>query len=904
MDSILDNTKRPSPEALLEKAEEEHRGRLKVFLGAAPGVGKTYEMLEVARVKKQQGIDVVIGIVETHGRRETQSLLQGLEIIPRKQVHYKNRVLEEMDLDAILIRKPALVLVDELAHTNAPTSRHPKRYMDVEEILAAGIDVYTTLNIQHLESLNDVVAQITSIRVRETLPDSVIDRADEIELIDLTSKDLIQRLKEGKVYVADQAQRALKNYFTEGNLTALRELALRRTAQRVDDQMLHYMQAHAISGPWSAGERVLVCVSENPNVVDLVRYARRMADRLQAKWTSIYVETQRYHTLNEQTRDRIAEALNLSEQLGADAVTIPGRNIATDLIDYAKRHNITQIIIGKSERSRWFEILHGSVVHDLVRKAGNIGVHVVAGNSDVLQEKVKNDTAPIHETEYETSIVSAYFYSSLTVLAALSVGLVINNVINIPNISMIFLAAVLFSALRYGLWPSLWASVLSVFSYSYFFLQPLYVLSIAKPSNIVALVFFLIVAILTSNLTVSLRSQVRIARGRANETAELYNFSKKLAAIGSIDDLLWAAAYQIANMLKVKVVLLLSEGDDLLIKVGYPPEDQLDDTDMAAAKWAWHNELAAGNGADTLPGAKRLFLPLKTERGSLGVIGIHKEENSTGPLLSPDGRRLLDAILGQTAIALERIHLVEDSDQARFLTEAGRQLSILLRAVAKDLKSMTQLFTNAITTMEQGKGKDALSNKNLLSLNEIKNKNHQIKWFIENIYDLKKLDENQITVEPLTINFENFVTELYKQIEEILPYHKIDLQSDIDRQEFSFDGILLKKILYNIFFIIAQETPVETKVFIHFFIEQKYIYIEIKDEGPSVLPEELERFRKKFHEPLFRKSSASFGLGLYLCCRFIQILDGTISVMNREDQSGSIFNLKVPISLSQDQSDF
>src|SRR5271170_516147 len=329
-----DRDSRPSPEALLAAAQEQGRGRLKIFLGAAPGVGKTYEMLQTAHAKRREGIDLVVGIVETHNRQETAALLEGLEVIPRRQIDYKGRVLEEMDLDAILARRPQLVLVDELAHTNAPGSRHPKRYLDVEELLAAGIDVYTTLNIQHVESLNDVVAQITRIRVRETVPDSVIERADDIELIDLTPEDLIQRLKEGKVYVPTQAERAVRHYFQPGNLTALRELALRRTAQRVDEQMLTYMQAHTISGPWAAGERVLVCVSEDPAVGALVRYARRAADRLHAKWTAIYIESPRHHRLTEAQRDRIADALRLAERLGAETVTLPGSRIADELIGY------------------------------------------------------------------------------------------------------------------------------------------------------------------------------------------------------------------------------------------------------------------------------------------------------------------------------------------------------------------------------------------------------------------------------------------------------------------------------------------------------------------------------------------------------------------------------------------
>src|ERR1700720_4068397 len=379
-----DADQRPSPEALLEAArrEENRAGKLRIFVGAAPGVGKTYEMLQQARARKNDGYDIIVGIVETHGRRETESLLEGLEVVPRRRLEYKGQWLEEMDLDAILARRPQIVLVDELAHTNAPGSRHPKRYLDIEELMSRGIHVYTTVNIQHIESLNDVVAQITHVRVRETVPDSVFDRADAIELVDITPDDLIERLKEGKVYVPKQAERALEHYFSPGNLTALRELALRRTADRVDEQLLTHMQAHAIPGPWAAGERILVCISEDPRAVGLVRYTKRLADRLHAPFTALYVETRRSLQLNEVERDRIADTLRLAEALGGEGLSVPGsmRSIADEMVGFAHANNVTQIVVGKSARSRWFEILHGSVVHELVRKSGNISVHVIAGD--------------------------------------------------------------------------------------------------------------------------------------------------------------------------------------------------------------------------------------------------------------------------------------------------------------------------------------------------------------------------------------------------------------------------------------------------------------------------------------------------------------------------------------------
>src|SRR5215472_6880106 len=562
---------RPLPEALLDAAEKEGRGKLKIFLGAAPGVGKTYQMLQSAQAKRRDGVDIVIGVVETHGRRETEALLHELEIIPRREIDYKGHRLTEMDLDAILRRRPQLVLVDELAHTNAPGSRHPKRYLDVEELIAAGIDVYTTLNIQHAESLNDVVARITRIRVRETVPDSTLDHADDIEIVDIAPDELIQRLHEGKVYVPHQAERAVRHYFQPGNLTALRELALRRTAQRVDDQLLTHMQAHAIAGPWAAGDRILVCVSEHPATAGLIRYARRIAERLHAPWSAIYVETARTQRLTDVDRDRVADHLRLAERLDASTITIPGHNIADEVVAYAEANNITQIVIGKSDRPRWFEVLHGSVVHELVRKTGPISVHVISAEDGEAVPAKTVATRP----GAEAFNAWTYIGSSAAVAVALGVASLIERFIGLQSISLVFLMAVLGSAIVWGLWPALFASFLSVLAFNFFFLPPIYTFTIADPENVVALFFFLIVALVTSNVTAHTRTQVLTARSRARTTAELYTFSRKLAGIASLDDLLWATAFQIASMLRSRVVILLPEegtaGEGrITVRAGYP----------------------------------------------------------------------------------------------------------------------------------------------------------------------------------------------------------------------------------------------------------------------------------------------------------------------------------------------
>src|SRR5271170_5119184 len=522
-----DTEHRPSPEALLEAArrEEGRIGKLRIFVGAAPGVGKTYEMLQQAHARKKDGYDVVVGVVETHGRKDTEALLEGLEIIPRRHIDYKGQALQEMDLDAIIARRPQIVLVDELAHTDVEGSRHPKRYLDVEELMSHGIDVYTTVNIQHIESLNDVVAQITHVRVRETVPDAIFDRADAVELVDLTPDDLIQRLKEGKVYVPKQAERALENFFSPANLTALRELALRRTAERVDEELLTEMQAHAIQGPWAAGERIVVCISEDPRAAGLVRYAKRLADRLHGPWTALYIEGRRSIQLSEEERDRVADTLRLAESLGGEAVTLPAddRSIADDVIGYAHENNVTQIIIGKTTRSRWFEILHGSVVHDLVRRSGNISVHVIAGDQ-LPGGPLPKRTVDTSE-RVEAYDPRPYVLALVAVAIALGCGELVNDWIGVENVDLVFLTAIVGVAVRFGRWPSLLASLASALCYNFFFLPPIYTLTIEDPHNIAAFALFTIVAVVVSHVAARGRMQAVAAQTRVRAVESLYAFS-------------------------------------------------------------------------------------------------------------------------------------------------------------------------------------------------------------------------------------------------------------------------------------------------------------------------------------------------------------------------------------------
>jgi two-component system sensor histidine kinase KdpD len=880
---------RPSPEALLGAAAREGQGRLKLFLGAAPGVGKTYQMLATAQAKRRDGVDVVVGVVETHGRKETEALLDGLEVVPRRRVEYKGRWIEEMDLDALLARRPAIALVDELAHTNAPGSRHPKRYMDVEELLAAGIDVYTTLNVQHVESLNDVVAKITRIRVRETVPDMVIDRADDIELIDLTPEDLIRRLEEGKVYVPEQAQRAVRHYFSPGNLTALRELALRRTAARVDEQMLTYMQAHAIHGPWAAGERVLVCINEEPGAASLVRYARRLADRLRAPWTALYIETHRHHRLGDGARDRIADGLRLAERLGGEAITIPGRRVAEEVLAWAGANNITQVVIGRSVRSRWHELVHGSVVRDLVRGAGGLSVHVMAGDEGVVAPKgVTTQPAP------RRLDLSTYARTAALVAAALVVAVALQHVFDVSNVALVFLTAVVLVATAWGLGPSLFACALSVLAYNFFFLPPFFTLTVADPDNVVGLFFFLLVAVVVSNLTAGARGQAIAARERAKATAELYAFSRKIAGIGDLDDLLWAAAYQMASMLHCRVVLLLPEGETIDVRAGYPPEDALAEADLAAARWCWTNNRAAGRDSDTLPGAKRLFLPLRTERGPVGVVGIDRDE--PGPLLTPDQRRLLDALADQAAVAVERMRLAGDVDAARIVAETERTRSALLASISHDLKTPLAAIIGAVTSLRRfGERGDAAQRDELAQT--IQEEAERLDRFIGNLLDITRLESGAVRPHLDAVDVGEVVGTALRRARRILERHRVSLDLGDDLPILDLDFLLLEQTLFNLLDNAAKHAPAGSAITVRACRRDGGVAIEILDEGVGIRAGEEERIFDKFYRLSDRDARrAGTGLGLSICRGFVAAMGGRIGARNRADRQGAVFTIEFPAS--------
>lgn len=656
--------KRPDPDELLASLEKEGKGKLTIFLGAAAGVGKTYAMLEAARDRLAEGMDVVAGIVETHGRAETEALLQGLPVIPRKPREYKGKIFYEMDLDAILDRCPQIVLVDELAHTNIAGSRHEKRYMDVEELLAAGINVYTTLNIQHLETMNDIVAQITGIKVRETIPDRILESAFQIQLIDIPPEGLIQRLKEGKVYVPGQASNALKKFFRPGNINALRELALRYTAQRVDHQMESYMRVHGIAGPWPTGEKVLVCISASRFSAQLIRAAKRMAERLQGEWFAVHVVSSRSIHTDEAEKNSLADNLRLAEKLGAEIISLPGDNVADEILEIARKHNVSQIIIGKPEHTRFWELIHGSVVDKVIRNNNGISIHVIPGSQ---QEAGQINRPAIPRQNREIAVIP--YTLSIAMIALMTLMIVpISSYLGLVNIAMLYLVPVLLSAACWGRPPAIITAIMAAIIFDFFFVPPILTFTVADIRYFFSFTIFLLVSLITGTLSAKLKEQVNYSRQRENRTSALYALSRDIAAEHDLDVVTESIADNVAATLEGQVVILLpDENAKLVLKAVSGSNNFLDNSELAVAAWVYNRGQKAGKGTETLGAAAGLYLPLVTEQGTQGVLGICFNQNEAS--FDPERIRLLEAFCGLAAMAINRIKLAEQAKEVTALAD-------------------------------------------------------------------------------------------------------------------------------------------------------------------------------------------------------------------------------------------
>jgi two-component system sensor histidine kinase KdpD len=887
---MTDNESRPAPEAFLEEARKEGRGRLKIFLGAYPGVGKTYAMLQAAQERRREGVDVVVGVVETHGRAETEALLRGLEVLPRRRLMYRGRVFAEMDLDALLWRKPQLAIVDELAHSNVEGSRHIKRHQDVEELLTAGIDVFTTLNVQHIESLNDVVERISRVRVRETLPDRIVALADEIELVDLPPDGLIQRLREGKVYLRDQIGRAMQHFFSKGNLTALRELAMRVAAERVDAEMVNYMRAHAIAGPWPAQDRLLVCINESPVAKKLVRTAKRMAERARMPWIAVNVHTPRADSLGDEAKDRIAEALRLAESLGGEAFTLHAESdVAKELLAFARSRNVTRILLGRPRRRAWLGWLRERVTRRLLSRGGPFEITIVApedepGTDDVIQAGTP-DLRPD---------LRSFGWATVAVALAIAIAHVADRFLPLANLSLIFLMAVLLVAIRFGLWPSVYTSLLSFIGYNFFFTEPHHTFLVTRREDVLTMVFFLVVAVIVGNLAARLKAQVEAMRQITRRTANLYDFSRRIAGAAALNDVLWAAVHHVASTLQCRSLILLPHEEDRLeIASGYPPEDQMAPTAWGAAHWAWEHNQAAGWSTGTLPASEWLFLPLETGRGPLGLLGV-AFENPTRQL-KPEQRQLLEALVDQVAVAIERTNLATAIEESRLLTETEQLRSALLSSISHDLRTPLVSIIGSATGLASRDG--ALSDSDRAQLVQtILEESERLNRFVQNLVDMTRLGYGALQPNREWVDLREIVGRALKQMAQPLAPLKVEVQIPEDLPILHVDPVLIEQVLVNILDNAAKYSPPEGRIAIAAALDGERVRVGVSDEGPGIPPEA----RETVFDVLYRvragdKQAAGTGLGLSISRGLIEAHGGQIEALPGPRGRGTTIAFWLPV---------
>lgn len=882
---------RPDPDELLKhiQAEEHGRGRLKIFLGYAAGVGKTYAMLQSAHQRKEQGIDIVAGYIETHKRKETDELVDGLEVLPRKQVMYHNVTLTEMDVDAVLARKPQIVLVDEFAHTNAPGSRHPKRYQDVEEILDAGIDVYTTLNIQHLESLNDVVAQVTGVVVKETVPDSVLDEASEIEVIDLPPDELMIRLKEGKVYIPEQASRAIDKFFRKGNLTALREMSLRRAAERVDDQMRSYMQTRAIQGPWAAGERLLVCVSPSPLSERLVRTARRLASELNAEWITLFVETPQSTSMSPDKRERVAKILQLSEDLGARSYTVTAGDsidsIAHVALEFARKNNVTKIVAGKPLRPRWQELLRGSLVDRLIHDSGDIDVYVVA-STDTPSIPPEENLLRLHSPIYK------YVISVLMVAAATIVGSWFGGRIETSNLVMLYLLVVVLAAVYLGRGPAVLASLLGVLSFDFLFIKPYFSFAISDTQYIIAFIALLFVGLVISQLTARAGEQAQAARQREAETAELYDLSRDLASSADIEAILIQLKKHMEQTFGRKIAVLLPKENRLEVRAASEGLT-LSDEEVAVADWVYRHGEPAGRTTNTLPAAQLRYLPLKTARGVTGVLGAGKPKASDHDL-PPSQLRLMEAFTNQGAQAIERAVLEEQNRQIALLQSAEKLQNALLNSVSHDLRTPLVTITGALSALEEDRGAlDESARRTLIE--NARAESDRLNRLVGNLLNMTRIESGAIKLHLDMEDVQDVIGTAIEQLGSRLAKRKIRINAPDDLPLVRMDFTLIVQALVNALDNAVKYSPADSEIIITAKVQDEKLRLSVADLGVGIPTDDLSRIFDKLYRVQRPESIGGTGLGLSISKGIVDVHGGEIKARHNQPH-GTVIEIELPLT--------
>lgn len=883
-------TPRPNPDDLLAHVQQEEyersRGRLKIFLGYIAGVGKTYAMLEAAHQRKAQGVDLAVGYIETHGRMETEGLLQDLEVIRRKTIQYRGVSLEEMDVDAILARQPKLVLVDELAHTNVSGSRHQKRHQDVEELLGAGIDVYTTLNIQHLESLNDVVAQITGVTIHETVPDQVLDEANEIELVDLPPDELLQRLGEGKVYVPDQAARAIEKFFRKGNLTALRELAMRRAAERVDHQMQAYMQTRSIPGPWPAAERLLVCIGTSPLSERLIRSARRLSDELNAEWLTIYVATPDSVRLSQEKRDLVARALQQAEQLGAKTVTLTGQSVAKTITAYAQQHNITRILVGKTLRSGLDKVLHGDIVEQLIARSGDMDIIVVSGKpeSAALTETVASQ---VH------SPWQRYLWGIGLVVLATAINTAVHHWISPTNLMIVYLLAVVVSAGYLGRGPSILVSILGVLAFDYFFVPPRLTFDVSETEYLLTFGGLLGVGLVISQLTARVRDQAEAAENREANTATLYSLSRDLAVAGGLEAVLRAITTHVSQTFGREVVIFFPdpESEEILKSYSETPGFAADEKEIAVAVWTYQHGQSAGRGTATLSASQARYLPLKTAQGIVGVLGVKPKDSESQ--LPPEQRRLLEAFANQAALAIERVQLADQARKSQLLQETEKLQTALLNSISHDLRTPLVSITGALSSLQDDVIAEDQDTRHSL-LDTAREESDRLNRLVGNLLNMTRIEAGAMRISFELSDVQDVIGTALEQVNNRLDDRPVHVDIPDNLPLIPMDFVLINQVLVNLLDNAIKYSPPLTPIEVRAKLAGAYVEIEVMDRGIGIPSEDLQRVFDKFYRVQRPDNVIGTGLGLSICKGIVEAHGGFIGAESRPG-GGTTITVALPV---------
>ncbi|MDG5489869.1 sensor histidine kinase KdpD [Sphingomonas sp. BGYR3] len=877
MVSDSDRDQRPSPEALLRAANREQRGRLKIFLGAAPGVGKTYEMLTDGAAQLRDGRDVVIGVVETHGRTETQALVEPLEVVPRRVVDYRGHRLEEMDLDAVIARRPDLALVDEFAHSNAEGSRHPKRWQDVMELLDVGIDVYTTLNIQHVESLNDVVAGFTRVRVRETVPDTVFDGA-EVEVVDIPPDELIERLKAGKVYIPAEASRALDRFFSRPNLSALREMALRRAAMSVDQSLLEDLATTTATGTFAGGERVLVAVSELPGSDQLVRVAKRLADALKAPWQAVFIETPRAAGFSADQRQRVGESLRLAATLGATIATVPAVSVIEGLRTHVAGMRATQLVIGKSVRSWWFELRHGSVVDAMLRAGEGLAVHVIPGEAKL--------SAPRQAAALLRGWGGVRDYVVLALLLAVTtlIAKLAEPLIGMAGVDLLYLPPVIIGSIWAGLRPGLIAGIAAGLAYNFFFLPPLYTFTIADPRSLLTVFVLIGIAVFTGNLSARLRDRANLGARSAQENAAVAAFGQSLARVSDWDGTSRIVCEEMARTLNCSVILL-NEREGELVRVAACPPDQPDlgPVDRAAADWAWSRGEPAGVGTGTLVAAEWQFHPLRTALGTLALIGLANDGG--GNPVSADRALLFSTLLGQAALAHERLTLEDQVREVSVLRERDRLRAALLSSIGHDLRTPLTGVAAAIDALAaEGQADDKTVRMAQAEVGRLKR-------FLDNLVDMVRIDSGALNLSIEPTDLTDAVVAAVHDLRAVLASCTIDLRVPPNLPLVRADPRLLHHILINLLANAATHGGGD-RIIVSGRRMPDGVVLSIADNGPGLPDGAQHRVFETFRHGDGNDRHGGSGLGLAIAKGFAEAMQARVSAANGAE-GGAEFSISL-----------